>query len=93
MVLPTNLNPRRLKSLLMASDSGVVAGTSLLEALRNNGHPIPYSCESGTCGTCRVRFLDGEVDHRDLVLTDQERAKNMMVCVSRAFSPELVLDL
>ena len=80
----------------IASTSLTIAvppGTSLLEALRNNGHPIPYSCESGTCGTCRVRFLDGEVDHRDLVLTDQERAKNMMVCVSRAFSPELVLDL
>ena len=71
----------------------VPATKSVLEVLLAHGHSVAYSCESGTCGTCRVRYLDGEVDHRDLVLTDQERARTLMVCVSRAFSPELVLDL
>lgn len=71
----------------------VPADASLLEALRSGGHTIPYSCESGTCGTCRVQYLEGDVDHRDLVLTDRERTKSLMVCVSRSFSPELVLDL
>ena len=71
----------------------VPVGKSILEVLREQGVNIPYSCESGTCGTCRVPYLDGEVDHRDLVLTDQERVKMLMVCVSRAFSPELVLDV
>jgi len=71
----------------------VPAGTSILEALRVRGIRVPYSCESGTCGTCRVGLLGGEADHRDLVLTDHERVRTVMVCVSRAHSPELVLDL
>ncbi|MDQ4062054.1 MAG: PDR/VanB family oxidoreductase, partial [Pseudomonadota bacterium] len=71
----------------------IPAGASILEVLRGKGHAIPYSCESGTCGTCRVGLLEGEADHRDLVLSDHERVKTIMVCVSRAYSPELVLDL
>ena len=50
------------------------------------------SCESGTCGTCRTRLIAGEADHRDLVLADSERADNIMICVSRARSDELVID-
>jgi len=70
----------------------VPANVSILEALRARGHPVPSSCESGTCGTCRTRLLGGDADHRDLVLSDAERADNIMVCVSRARSAELVLD-
>ena len=71
----------------------VPAGTSIIEALRAHGCRVPSSCESGTCGTCRTGLLAGEADHRDLVLTDEEHAHNIMVCVSRARSAELVLDL
>ena len=71
----------------------VNAGVSIIEALRAHGCRVPSSCESGTCGTCRTRLLAGEPDHRDLVLTDAERADHIMVCVSRAKSAELVLDL
>ncbi|MGH6815910.1 MAG: PDR/VanB family oxidoreductase [Hyphomicrobiaceae bacterium] len=71
----------------------VPAGVTLLEALRAHGHHIASSCESGTCGTCRVGLLAGEADHRDLALADRERAHTILVCVSRARSPELVLDL
>lgn len=71
----------------------VPAGVSILEALRANGHRVPYSCESGTCGSCRTGLVEGEADHRDLVLSEAERASSIMVCVSRARSPELVLDL
>jgi ferredoxin-NADP reductase len=55
----------------------------------------PYSCTEGECGSCEVRVLEGEVDHRDEVLSDEERAENssMMICVSRALSPRLVIDL
>ncbi|MEP7182682.1 MAG: PDR/VanB family oxidoreductase [Betaproteobacteria bacterium] len=70
----------------------VPADRSILDALRGAGHDVPSSCESGTCGTCRTRLLGGEADHRDLVLTDAERADHVMVCVSRARSDELVLD-
>jgi phthalate 4,5-dioxygenase reductase component len=71
----------------------IPADRSILETLRDRGHALASSCESGSCGTCRTRLIGGEPDHRDLVLTDGERAHNIMICVSRARSPELVLDL
>jgi phthalate 4,5-dioxygenase reductase subunit len=70
----------------------VPVGKTILEALRDHGLDVPSSCESGTCGTCRTRLISGDVDHRDLVLADDERAGNIMVCVSRARSGELVID-
>jgi phthalate 4,5-dioxygenase reductase component len=66
---------------------------SILEALRANGITVPSSCESGTCGSCRTGLLDGQADHRDLVLTEEERDSQVMVCVSRACSSRLLLDL
>lgn len=71
----------------------VAAGVSILDALRNNGHVLASSCESGTCGTCRTRFTAGEPDHRDLVLSDREQQNEIMICVSRAKSSELTLDI
>jgi phthalate 4,5-dioxygenase reductase component len=71
----------------------VEANVSILDTLRKHGHALASSCESGTCGTCRVRLLEGEVDHRDLVLSDAERKREIMICVSRAKSPLLVLDI
>lgn len=71
----------------------VSADQSILEALRANGMRVPSSCESGTCGSCRTSLLSGEADHRDMVLSDEEKENNIMVCVSRSKSPELVLDL
>ena len=64
----------------------VPAGTTILEALRAAGHHVPSSCESGTCGSCRTGLLEGEADHRDLVLHRTSRHDNIMVCVSRARS-------
>jgi ferredoxin-NADP reductase len=53
-----------------------------------------YSCEEGYCGTCEARVLEGEPEHRDTVLTDEEHAAHkMMICVSRAKSKRLVLDI
>jgi phthalate 4,5-dioxygenase reductase subunit len=71
----------------------VPVGCSILEALRGHGVDIASSCESGSCGTCEVRLLEGEADHRDLVLAEHEKSRLIMVCVSRARSAELVLDL
>jgi phthalate 4,5-dioxygenase reductase subunit len=70
----------------------VPVGTTILEALRAHGLDVPSSCESGTCGTCRTKLISGEADHRDLVLSEHEHANNIMVCVSRARSDELVID-
>ena len=71
----------------------VPPAVSILEALRSNGIAVPSSCESGTCGTCRTGLLAGLADHRDFVLDDDEQEKEIMICVSRAKSKELVLDL
>jgi phthalate 4,5-dioxygenase reductase component len=71
----------------------VAAGVSILDTLRNNGHVLASSCESGTCGTCRTRFTEGEPDHRDLILSDREKKSEIMICVSRSKSPTLTLDI
>ena len=71
----------------------VSAQQTILEALRARGHNVPSSCESGTCGSCRTGLLAGVAEHRDMVLRDDEKATQIMVCVSRAASAELVLDL
>lgn len=70
----------------------VAVGKTILETIRAHGHDAPSSCESGTCGTCRTRLLAGEADHRDLVLAEEEHADNIMLCVSRARSPEITID-
>jgi ferredoxin-NADP reductase len=68
---------------------------SILEVVRAAGVPVLSSCEEGTCGTCETVMLDGIADHRDSLLDDDERAENscMFICVSRALSPRLILDL
>ena len=66
---------------------------SILEALRDAGFATSSSCESGTCGTCKTRLLEGEADHRDMVLMEEEKGSQIMICVSRAKSGRLVLDL
>lgn len=71
----------------------VAANQSILEALRASGHHVTSSCESGTCGSCRTGLISGEAEHRDMVLSDEDKEHHIMVCVSRAKSAELVLDL
>ncbi|MDB5775242.1 MAG: phthalate 4,5-dioxygenase [Herbaspirillum sp.] len=71
----------------------VPVGKTILEVLRENGRDVPASCESGTCGTCLTGLLAGQADHRDMVLMPEEMESHIMICVSRAKSPELVLDL
>jgi ferredoxin len=60
---------------------------SLLKALLQDGIHIDYSCEGGACGTCVVEVVDGRVEHHDLCLTDDERARSMTACVSRGLGP------
>lgn len=68
---------------------------SILDMLADHGIDIPTSCGEGVCGTCETGVLEGEVEHRDALLSDAERAENtvMMVCCSRARSARLVLDI
>lgn len=73
----------------------VPADKSILDALFDAGVDVPSSCEQGICGTCETRIISGEADHRDSILSDGERAadQTMMICVSRARGPRLVLDI
>jgi ferredoxin-NADP reductase len=68
---------------------------SILSVVEEAGIPVLSSCAEGTCGTCETAVLDGIPEHRDSVLDDDERAANdcMMICVSRACTARLVLDL
>lgn len=73
----------------------VPPGRSILEVLEDHDAGVPYSCREGLCATCRTTVLAGEVDHRDSVLSAAEKASHqeMMICVSRAKSAVLELDL
>ncbi|HXT93830.1 MAG TPA: cytochrome P450, partial [Trebonia sp.] len=73
----------------------VPPGRSVLATVAGAGIDVLSSCTEGTCGTCETTVLAGLPDHRDSVLTPAERETSevMMICVSRAVSPRLVLDL
>jgi vanillate O-demethylase ferredoxin subunit len=73
----------------------VPVNKSILEVLEENGFERPFSCREGLCGTCVTNVLAGEPEHRDYVLSDEEResGKLMTICCSRSKSPILTLDL
>ena len=73
----------------------VPAGQTILQAVEAAGVPAPFSCRSGTCATCATKVLDGAPDHRDTALSgvERDRAGLMCICVSRAQTPSLALDL
>jgi ferredoxin len=76
-------------------DLVVPSGTPILEAVRAAGLPVADPCPDAGCGACETRILEGEPDHRDAVLTAEERTlgETMMICVSGARGDRLVLDL
>ncbi|HWU31284.1 MAG TPA: 2Fe-2S iron-sulfur cluster-binding protein, partial [Marmoricola sp.] len=73
----------------------VEAGVSIIDALDQAGIQVEFSCREGTCGTCETGVLGGIPDHRDVVLTDVEKAMGdcMMICVGRCIEGPLLLDL
>jgi ferredoxin len=84
---------------VVMADSGrtvtVAADESLLDAVNRAGANVPSTCREGTCGTCEVGVLAGTPDHRDSVLSAEDRVANayLMTCVSRSLTPSLTLDL
>jgi phthalate 4,5-dioxygenase reductase subunit len=84
--------PFRVKLARSGAVLDIPTNKTILEALREHGLEVPSSCETGTCGTCRTKLLEGEADHRDLVLADHERRDNIMICVSRARGDEITID-
>ena len=68
---------------------------SIIDVLEANGVSVLSSCQEGVCGTCETAVLAGTPDHRDSLLTEDERESNeyMMICVGRSLSDRLELDL
>lgn len=79
------------------SDITVTVGAdeSIAKALRKAGLRVDMSCEEGVCGTCITDVLEGEPDHRDLFLTDEEKEDNdqIALCCSRSKSQKLIIDM
>ena len=74
----------------------VAEDRSVLDAVLEVAPDTPFSCTAGFCGTCETKVLDGTIDHRDDLLTDEEKQANasMMICVSRSLrGGRLTLDL
>ncbi len=73
----------------------VPADKTILDVVEEAGLSVLSSCRVGTCGTCEQEVVSGEIDHRDSVLTEEDReaGEYMMICVSRCRSGRLVLDL
>ncbi len=71
----------------------VLPDQTIVRALELAGHRVPTSCLSGLCGACKVEYLEGEVDHQDFILSDEEKTHCLTTCVSRAKSQCLVLDI
>lgn len=73
----------------------VGADETILSVLKENGLYIDSGCSEGICGTCITDVLEGDIDHRDEILSDDEKISNeyMCVCVSRAKSKQIVLDI
>jgi ferredoxin-NADP reductase len=82
---------------LAASGKVITVGRdqTILSCVRSIRQGLTFSCSEGSCGTCETAVLAGTPDHRDTVLSDDERESNatMMICVGRSRSPRLVLDL
>ena len=70
------------------ADSGrvieVSAAESAIDALAAAGFPVETKCSDGLCGVCAAHYTDGEVDHRDYVLSARERKERILLCCSRA---------
>ncbi|MGC8467174.1 MAG: CDP-6-deoxy-delta-3,4-glucoseen reductase [Acidithiobacillus sp.] len=72
--------PFRLRIEPSGHDLDIEADETILEAALRQGFNVPYSCRSGTCGTCKGRLLDGQVDYGEVdekVLTPADRENGL----------------
>jgi len=99
---PTDTGGERAEEVtfeVVATQSGVTAqvpaGQTIVDVLAGYGIDIPVSCGEGVCGTCETRVLEGIPEHRDAVLTEEQRASGQVItpCCSRSKTPRIVLDV
>jgi len=94
-VEPTANAPFEIVLARSGTSLTVPGDRSILEVVQAAGVAVVCSCQNGVCGSCETGLLEGVADHRDSLLSDEEQEENasLMICVSRARSPRLVLDL
>ena len=85
--------PFRVRLSRSGGEYEVPAGATIIEVLRAQGIAVPTSCELGYCGACLTRYLAGEPEHRDQMLSDKDRERYALICCARAKTPVLELDL
>jgi len=66
---------------------------SIIDVLARMGIDVPTSCQSGLCGTCKTRYISGDVEHGDCILSDTEHEEYLTPCISHIKRGTLVLDL
>ncbi len=66
---------------------------SIIDALARIGIELPTSCQSGLCGTCKTRYISGDIEHGDCILSEAEHEEYLTPCISHIKSGTLVLDL
>jgi ferredoxin-NADP reductase len=92
---PPSLTSTPYKVILAKSgrEMDVLPEVGLLNTLESMGAEVSVSCAGGICGACRTRWLEGPPIHRDRVLSPEERATEVIVCVAECAGPRLVLDI
>lgn len=90
---PVWADPFEVELALTGTFLTVDPGRSILDAVEESGAVVVSSCRVGTCGSCETPVLEGAVEHRDSVIGPGGASQTMMICVSRAAGPALVLEL
>ena len=85
--------PFRIRVRGTGEEMEVPADRSIVEVLRENGFYVDTCCEDGYCGTCLTPYVEGEPEHRDTVLDEDDRKRYVLICCARSRTPMLVLDL
>ena len=91
----SSVDPERLVIEVQSTGQkiSVTRAESIIDALARSGIEIPTSCQSGLCGTCKTRYISGDVEHGDCILSDVEHQEYLTPCISHIKSGTLVLDL
>ena len=91
------LEPKAFELVLQKSGKTITVkkDETIIDALLFNNVSVDYTCLQGTCGTCITKVIEGKIDHRDAVLSEEEKMANnkMCLCVSRAKNEVLTIDI
>jgi ferredoxin-NADP reductase len=85
--------PFRVRLAKSGGEYDIPPGETISDVLRRHQVAVRTSCELGYCGTCLTRYSGGEPDHRDQILSDNDREHYLLICCSRAKTPIIELDM